>query len=553
MIYNKNAAARLLGVLFKNPERLSNTDKYMLSTNDFADLFHRIVFGQIDLLYQNGMVKLTVEGFIKELSRFPDRLATFKKNEGEDFLVKAVELDEDKNFDFYYAKVKKMSLLRELKEVGFDVSDWYCDDMMDLSRREVLELKLEDASLQTIIDDVQNKFLDVESKFINKKTFDIGTAASDIEETLRALGEETALGLPINGERLSTIILGARKKKVMSLSGESGSGKSRYAVANACKLAYPILWDIKKGRWTNSGSNQKIIFITTELTKDEIQTIMLAFVSGVDEEKILTKNLSESEQKRVSEAVNIIFNFEENFYIYHLPDPNVAQLRVNLKRYIYRFKVDAIFFDYIHTSPNLLSEFSGAKIREDVALMLLSTALKNIANEHNVFVWTGTQINGSIAPGAIAGVETIRGSRAIMDKVDAAMVLRAVAPEDLKLVAMLSQQTGRTPTHSIDIFKNRRGKHNKVRLWIALDLGTVRAEELFLTDQYGGLISMDIIRTVDSEAMYEDIVPLYKERVEKEPEERSSFEMVDLELDKYSSDGELPLEGEGFLNLKISL
>ena len=547
MIYNKNAAARLLGVLFKNPERLSNTDKYNLSTNDFADMFHKIIFGQIDLLYQSGMVKLSVEGFIKELSRFPARLDSFKKNDGEDFLVKAIELDEDKNFDFYYMKVKKMSMLRELKDAGFDISNWYTEDMLDLKRRELLEVKLEDSSFQDILDDIQNRFLNVESKFINKKTFDIDTAVSDIEDTLKQLREETAIGLPLNGEKLSTIILGARKKKVMSLSGESGSGKSRYAVGNACKLAFPILWDIKANKWENTGSNQKVIFITTELTKDEIQTIMLAFISGVQEEKLLNGNLSETEQKRVEEAVNIMFNFEDNFYIYHLPDPNVAQLRVNLKRYIYRFKVDAIFFDYIHTSPNLLSEFAGAKIREDVALMLLSTALKNIANEHNVFVWTGTQINGTIEPGVIAGVETIRGSRAIMDKVDAAMVLRAVTPEDLKMVAMLSQQTGKVPTHTIDFFKNRRGRHNKVRLWIILDLGNVNTEELFLTDQYGGLVSMDTIKVVDSSAIFDDITPLYSKRVERE-KELSSAEKIDLELKDYVYEEEPSIVG-----FKISL
>ena len=547
MIYNKNAAARLLGVLFKNPERLSNTDKYNLSTNDFADMFHKIIFGQIDLLYQSGMVKLSVEGFIKELSRFPARLDSFKKNDGEDFLVKAIELDEDKNFDFYYMKVKKMSMLRELKDAGFDISNWYTEDMLDLKRRELLEVKLEDSSFQDILDDIQNRFLNVESKFINKKTFDIDTAVSDIEDTLKQLREETAIGLPLNGEKLSTIILGARKKKVMSLSGESGSGKSRYAVGNACKLAFPILWNIKANKWENTGSNQKVIFITTELTKDEIQTIMLAFISGVQEEKLLNGNLSETEQKRVEEAVNIMFNFEDNFYIYHLPDPNVAQLRVNLKRYIYRFKVDAIFFDYIHTSPNLLSEFAGAKIREDVALMLLSTALKNIANEHNVFVWTGTQINGTIEPGVIAGVETIRGSRAIMDKVDAAMVLRAVTPEDLKMVAMLSQQTGKVPTHTIDFFKNRRGRHNKVRLWMILDLGNVNTEELFLTDQYGGLVSMDTIKVVDSSAIFDDITPLYSKRVERE-KELSSAEKIDLELKDYVYEEEPSIVG-----FKISL
>ena len=33
---------------------------------------------------------------------------------------------------------------------------------------------------------------------------------------------------------------------------------------------------------------RKVLFIVTEMDKEEIQTIMLAYLSGVDEDKILT-------------------------------------------------------------------------------------------------------------------------------------------------------------------------------------------------------------------------------------------------------------------------
>ncbi len=96
-------------------------------------------------------------------------------------------------------------------------------------------------------------------------------------------------------------------------------------------------------------------------------------------------------------------------------------------------------------------------------------------------------------------------SKAIMDKMDAGTILRKVAPEDLKLISGLISQTGLTPTHSIDIFKNRRGKHNKVRLWIILDLGVVSTQELYLTDEYGMLITVDKIRVTDLTAKVDDM------------------------------------------------
>ena len=140
-------------------------------------------------------------------------------------------------------------------------------------------------------------------------------------------------------------------------------------------------------------------------------------------------------------------------------------------------------------------------------------------------------------------------SKAIIDKVDAAMVLRKVAPEDLKLVAMLTQQSGQIPTHSIDIFKNRRGKHNKVRLWINLNLSNVRTKELFLTDEYGSLINLTNIRTMDSNAIIDDI-PLYTETRIERKETPNEVERLDIELKRYIKEEEVKPVGEKF---KISL
>ena len=505
MIYNKNIGGQLLGVLFKRPDLLSDTDKYILNPIDFPERLPKLVFSMLYNFYISGMTKIEYSTFLKELSRYPEQLSFFQKNGGEDFIINAIELGEEANFDFYYNKIKKLSLLRSLQEGGFDISSWYVEGLYDINKREMLELKLDNASVGDILAEIQGRFFDIESVFINKKTFKIESAAENIKTTFSKLKKETALGLPLSGDKFSTVVLGARKTKFLILSGETGAGKTRIGVANAAKLAFPILWDIEKGCWANTGSNQKIIFVTTELSPDEIHTIMVSYISGVNEHKMLNNTLTENEQKRIDEAINIIEYYGENFWIYHLPDPNVQQLTVNLRRYIIKYQLDCVFFDYIHTSPSLLNEFAGAKVREDVALMLLSTALKNIANEHKVFVWSATQLNGTLEEGKIADVGVIRGSKAIIDKVDTAGVLRRVSEKDLKNVGMLIQQIGITPTHTIDVFKNRRGRYNKVRLWIQFDLGTMRANELFLTDEFGGLAELDIIKTFDSQAKVDNI------------------------------------------------
>ena len=56
--------------------------------------------------------------------------------------------------------------------------------------------------------------------------------------------------------------------------------------------------------------------------------------------------------------------------------------------------VEYVFYDYIFSSPGLLGEFRDLKIREDVVLNMLSTALKDLAVELDIYLQSATQVNG---------------------------------------------------------------------------------------------------------------------------------------------------------------
>ena len=86
-----------------------------------------------------------------------------------------------------------------------------------------------------------------------------------------------------------------------------------------------------------------------------------------------------------------------------------------------------MFYDYIFSSPSLLNEFRDLRIREDVALNLLSTALKDLAVELKIFVMSATQTNAkSDEDKSIKNESVIRGARSIIDKCDIACVVSRV-------------------------------------------------------------------------------------------------------------------------------
>ena len=52
-----------------------------------------------------------------------------------------------------------------------------------------------------------------------------------------------------------------------------------------------------------------------------------------------------------------------------------------------------MFYDYIHISAGLVAN-RDKQMRDDVILMLLSTTLKDLANELDIHISTATQLNG---------------------------------------------------------------------------------------------------------------------------------------------------------------
>jgi replicative DNA helicase len=529
MIQDKRNAAKVLGCLFQRPAILAETDKYLLTPDDFTERIHRIIFSAIYNMYHSGATNINIADFNAYLQKYPGLYKSFEDSEGNEAVLLAIEVADLTNFNFYYDRLKKLSLLRSLKQSGFDISEWHKEGIMDIIERQELENKLERTELKEIIHSVQGKLSQVESEFLNKRNFKLAQATSGARELIERLKARPEIGYAFEGDIFSTVVRGARRGKVYSLSADTGVGKSRFAVMQACRLAYPLRWSMKKHEWENVGSNKKILFITTELDDDEIRTMIIAYVSGVNEAHILNGEYEPGEEERVLIATDIMEYFSDNFLIYHMPDPTIDQLNSNVRRLVITKQLDSVFFDYIHTSPQLLTEFGGARIREDVILNLVSTALKNLANELNVIVWTGTQVNRESKETDFADTNSLRGARSIADKVDMGGVLRPASPEFLKTIKPILQNSQFKPNRFIDIYKNRRSEYKSVRLWIDADLGTMRVKDCFLTDQYGDLKAVDLIKVEDSSAKI-SISDILKKTEEEPIKKKKEFDISQIPL-----------------------
>lgn len=479
---DKNSMMQVIGCLMKNANILSQADKYDINFADFDDLLNRYIYQAIQNFYAAGARTISVVDLDNFFQSRQEIKVEYDKKNGLDYIKDCESLSNPENFDYYYLRLKKFSLLRSLKKSGFDISYFYCDNPLAANYDEV-QTRFEEASIESIFDEVKKRLSVIERDY---NTSDLNTSAgasTGLRELVESLKQKPEIGQPLSGSIYNTVVSGARLGKYYIRSAGSGVGKSRLAVGDACRLAIPKYYDWHKECWVDTGLCNKVLFITTELDRDEVQTMLLANISGVNEDKIINGDCNFAEEKIISEAVDIIECFDRNFILDKIPDPSINQIEACVRSHKQLDGIEYVFYDYIFSSPGLLNEFKSNNLREDVQLFLLSTALKDLATELHVFMSTATQLSGDFKNGRGVRDQTfIRSSKAVADKADVGCIIVRISDEEKATISPLIEALGLPmPTHVIDVYKNRRSRYNQVKIWSVMDLGTCRENDILIT------------------------------------------------------------------------
>ena len=496
------AIMQVIGCVFNNPTLLEDTDKYIITDMDFAEDFHKIVFGAIYKIHELGAKTLSLENILDFLSNRPKSEAIFKQQKGEEWLLKIADIAIPSTFDYYYNRLKKMSLLRAYDNHGVDVSHIYDpNNILDVKKKQIQEDFLDNSSLDEIANKVDAMIDNIRMQYVDDAFGEARQAGDGIEDLINKFKETPEVGVPLFGPFVNTITRGARLKKFYLRSAPTGVGKTRTLIADACYIGCNKIYDENYG-WISSGAAQPTLYITTEQETEEVQTMMLAFLSNVPEDNILNGRYQGDEEKRVREAAQILKN--SPLYIEELPDFSLRDIEDKIKKNIRENNVSYIFFDYIHTSIKILEEITrrsgGVKLREDNILFMLSIRLKDLCNQYGVFIMSATQLNGSFQEAETPDQNLLRGAKAIADKIDYGAILLNVKNDDLvALEPILSTNQFAKPNIKMSIYKNRRGRYKGVYLWCKAELGTCRVIPMFCTSYDYELQTMEDIKIITAE------------------------------------------------------
>lgn len=397
------------------------------------------------------------------------------------------------SFEYVFADFKRQSLVEKLVKYGLDPKNFYVNPNDNLDNK-VLKPEFAGLGASDILDSIKADIALIGGEFSRKGTSDVQSAFDNLESLLNETAETPEVGPPLQGDLFNAILGGAISSRLCIRSASSGLGKTRTSVGDACLLAFPLRYDWKLKKWIKDGRSEKVCLIITEQSMEEVQMMMLAYLSGVNEAAIKRNTWSQEQKRIVYQALKVVETFQDNLTIIRVPNPSISLLDSVIREQVILKKIKYVFYDYVFVSPSLLGEFRGQNLRNDEILLMFSDALKKLAVDLDIFIMTSTQVNAKADDNKdVRNEATLAGSRAIINKADFGCVMARPTKEELVAISGLCEtekikweaehiEPFQMPNCVTDIYKNRGGADTQMRIWSYLDLGTMKRHDYFVTD-----------------------------------------------------------------------
>ena len=483
---NKLAIIQVLGALIKNPLLFADNN-YSFSLKDFPEQFHQIVFGALEHLASQGMEKIDYIDVDQFLKQYPIQYKVFCDNNGIAYIQNCLKLFDEKKFDYYYKTLKKHSLINTLQSEGIDTKDIYDPNILDPKQVIKMQEQFDALSVDDILLKEELKILNAKEIFGSNSDRIENSIGDGLDDYIESLKETPVMGLPLMSPKLTTIYRGARRGCVYMMSSGPGFGKTRVMVGEACHLSIPEYYDTEKNEWVYTGLNEKVLLIETELELKEVQTMVVANVSGVQESHILDGRYTQDEEERIAKAKELIKN--SNFKLVAITNYNTEDLLSVIKKYHQIYQCDYIFYDYLSENIKIMAETSSktkTALRTDQILLAMITALKDTAKLLDIFIFTATQTSGDIKGAKELDASYLRSAKSLADKVDCASFLMPVREADQDaLNTFCSKGFELVPNFVLSIYKVRRGSYQNIKLYIYFDRGICRFFDGFVVDSKG--------------------------------------------------------------------
>lgn len=390
------------------------------------------------------------------------------------------------NFEYHYNNLRKMSYIRDLNEQGINITEFYDPT----GENKALNKEFDKCKVEDIRNKFKQKMIAIDERWVSNSTEDESMSSESVtDELLDDVldgAEEVGYKFPMGLEVLTHIYRGQLPQKYHLNMAGSGLGKTRIKMLEAVNNACEYMWDNNIEEWVYIGEARPTLFISTEVTTKSLLTMLIAFISGVEESKIKRKKCSAEERRRIKKARQIFK--KGKLYVEYMPNFTIETIEACIEKYVLNKKIEFMYFDYIHASSNVMASIgrkTGNKgLGTDKVLEAFSIELKNLTNKYFLYFATSCQVNRNSQGDDSKSFGSVRGAYSLPDKFDYVMFSTIPNQKELAKFEELKLYEGLLkPNFCITILKNRDGEHNEITLWFNLNRGNMRFNFLNATDK----------------------------------------------------------------------
>jgi len=492
--YNPQASCQVLGCLMNNPSMIKRRE-YNLNLEDFIGDKHILLFTCIYNLVQQGLKEIAIGDIETYLSTndLKGHDLFFNNEQNFEWLNMVYEDANLGNFEYYYGLVRKMALLRGYLEEGFDIRD-----ILDIDEIDHIIIKEQNENLDNkTIDDIKRHFdkkaMRVKQRFDDRDETNKRKSGEGGKELRKLLKESPNYGFNLESTYLNTITRGALPKKFILETRDSGLGKTRVAIERLIGICSPYLWDFKTNKYIKNpnGQNNSGLYIGTEMELyEELEPMIWAFISGVEENKIRDDELTEEEETRVDMAVE--YSDQMQLFLEDEENYDLSYLWSTTEQYKEDYNISVLCIDYLELTASLIGEYSqltrGMSVREDQVLLNLSANIKNMSKKFDLTIFGYTQTTDEARRDGVRDQRAVKGARSLPNKCDVGITVFEPTNKELEMIEPLIKKCKGinntiTPNACYTIYKNRGNVHKNIKIWGYNNLGNGRFIDLFCTDK----------------------------------------------------------------------
>lgn len=438
MISYGGSERAILTIIIRNPDYILKCEELGLKKEHFSVKANRYIYSAIAYLLTQGYDKIDSIAIINTLDK--NGKEELDKLNGIEYLDLLMMSEIYDNIGIYVEKVITAYKRRNIYTLCENTKERMLDD---------------DINLPILLNDIQDRLLgmSLDNSDVGK-VYKMGSSLADrLNE--RAKNPSDVKGYKIGWKSFDKYTQGYQGGELTVYCAPSKTGKSAILMNHAMRLSV--------------GSNISVLYISTEMTDEEMEDRLLSCLSGIPYVEIsngMFANNSENGTKevkiaKINDALQKIK--EAPFQHIYMPDFTVEKVTALAKQHNLQGKCDVLVFDYIKLPPSDVSNLASAQ--EYQRLGYMTTCLKDLAGVLNIPVISACQSNSDEqAVSGKPGQSFIGGSKRILHMASKLFFLVNKTDEELarnglekgnQTLWLAFQRSGSSDLPPINIYNNK--------------------------------------------------------------------------------------------------